>query len=65
MFDLNEYLVAFPGTKASDKIGETELNEIMLNSVSNGCIRKVYVQGLDCESITFKICKHILTYGNI
>ena len=26
LIDLNEYLAEFPGAKASDKIGETELN---------------------------------------
>ena len=35
MIDIDEYLYAFQGAKASDKIGETELNEILLNSMPN------------------------------
>ena len=35
IIDLNEYLAAFPGAKTSDQIGETELNEIFLNSMPN------------------------------
>ena len=32
MIDVNEYLADLPGAKSSDKIGETELNKILLNS---------------------------------
>ena len=36
------------------KISVTKLNEILLNSIFNICSRQAYVQGFDCESITFK-----------
>ena len=32
----------------------TELNEILLNNMPNSWSKKWYVQGFDCESITFK-----------
>ena len=55
MIDLKEYLYVFPGAKKSDKICETELNEILLNRMPNIYIRQAYVQGFDCENINFKI----------
>ena len=58
MIDINECLSVLPGAKASDKIFETELNEILLNSMPNIWIRQAYVQGFYCETITQK-------YGNI
>ena len=36
------------------KIGDTELNKILLNSIPNGWIMQAYVQVFDCEYITFK-----------
>ena len=54
MIDINEYLFVLPGAKASDKICEMELNAILLNSTPNIWSRQAYVQGFDCESITFK-----------
>ena len=39
MIDLNYYLYVLPGTKESDKNCETELNEILLNSMPNNWIR--------------------------
>ena len=48
MIDLNYYMDAFPGEKASDKMSETELDEILLKSMLNGCNRQEYVQGFDC-----------------
>ena len=53
LIDLNEYLFAFPGAKASDKIGETELNEILLISIPNGWSKQAYMQGFYYEAITF------------
>ena len=38
----------------NDKIGVTKLNEILLNSIPRSWSRQAYVQGFDCESITFK-----------
>ena len=35
MIDINEYLATFPGAKAGDNFFETELNEILLNSIPN------------------------------
>ena len=35
------------------KIGDTELNKILLNSIPNGWIMQAYVQVFDCESISF------------
>ena len=54
LIDLNEYLASFLGVNLTDKIRVTELNEILLNSMPNSCSIQAYVQGLDCESITFK-----------
>ena len=54
MVELDEYLAVLPGAKATDKICATELNEMFLNSMTNRWIKQVYVQGSDCESITFK-----------
>ena len=54
LIDLDEYLVSFPGTTIYDKIGVTELNEIILNSMPNSWYKKSYVQGFDCTSILFK-----------
>ena len=49
-----------PGAKASDKICETELNEMLLNSMPNSWIRQAYVQGFNCKNIT----KNMQTYLN-
>ena len=49
---LNEYLSAFRGARARDKIGVMELNEIHLNSIPNLWSKKGYVHGFDCETIT-------------
>ena len=55
LIDINEYLASFPGVTLTDKIGVTELNRILLNSIPNIWSRHTYVQGFYCESITFKI----------
>ena len=54
LIGLNEYLEEFPGEKASSKFDETELNEILLNSMPNGWTSQGYWQGFDCEPITLK-----------
>ena len=36
------------------KIGVTELNEILLNSMPNSWSMQAYAQGFDCDSISFK-----------
>ena len=55
LIDINYYLADFSGEKSSDKTAETELNEILVNSMPNGCINQAYVQGFACETITSKI----------
>ena len=54
LIGLNEYFALFPGVKSTDKIGVTEQNEILLNSMPNICSKQVYVQVIDYESITLK-----------
>ena len=54
LIDLNEYLTSFPGATLNDKIGVTEIKEILLNSMPNSWYKQAYVQGFYCESITFK-----------
>ena len=54
LIDLNEYLASFPGATLTDKIGITELNEILLNIMPNSWYKHAYVQGFDSESITFR-----------
>ena len=39
----------------NDKVSVTKLNEILPNSTPNVWYIQVYVQGFDCEYITFKI----------
>ena len=46
-------MVLFPGAKLADKIGVTELNEILLKIIPNSWSKQVYVQGFDCKYITF------------
>ena len=53
LIDINEYLALFPGSKLTDKIGMTGLNEILLNSMSNSWSNQAYVQLFDCKSISF------------
>ena len=48
----NEHLDEFYRGKASDKIGKTELNKILLNTIPNGWNKKAYIQGFDCEKLT-------------
>ena len=50
---LNEYLDFFPGAKMTDKIGLTELNEILLNIMPNGWSKQAYMKGFYCKYITF------------
>ena len=52
MININEHLDALPVAKESEKNSETELNEIILNSMTNVLSKKAYVQGFDCEYIT-------------
>ena len=51
---LNEYQVSFPEANLTDKIGVTELNEILLNSMPNIWYKHAYVKGFDCDRITLK-----------
>ena len=51
---MNEYLASLPGETLSDKIGLTELNYILLNSMPNRWSKQACTQGFDCEYISFK-----------
>ena len=53
LIDLNEYLASFLGAAVYDKIGITELNYILLNSISNSWYKQAYVQGFYYKSIYF------------
>ena len=54
LLDLNEYLASFLGATMDDKIGVTEINEIILKSIPKIWYRQEYVKGFDCEYIYFK-----------
>ena len=54
LIDLNEYLASFLGANLTDKIGVTKLNKILISSIPNIWSKRAYVEGFDCESITFK-----------
>ena len=47
LIDLNDYLASFPKATLTDKIGVTEVNEIILNSMPSICSRQAYIQGFD------------------
>ena len=51
LIDLNEYLASFPGETMAEKMGVTELNEILLNSMPKIWYKQFYVQVFDCETI--------------
>ena len=53
MVEINERFI-FPGSKESEKIRENQLNEILLQIISNGWISQVYAQGFYFEYVTFK-----------
>ena len=38
----------------ANKMGVTELNGILLNSVTNSWSKQEYVQGFDCDTISFE-----------
>ena len=54
LIDLNEYLSSFPGATMADKMGVSELNKKLSNSMPNSWSKQAYVQGFDCETISFK-----------
>ena len=51
---MNEYLDSLLVATLSDKIGVTELNEILFNIMPDIWYKRAYVQGFDCESISFE-----------
>ena len=51
LIDLDEYLASFTEATIADKIGVTEINEIIWNSIPKSWSKQAYVQGFDCESI--------------
>ena len=52
LINLNDYLDDLKVSKASDKIGETELNEILLKMMQSVWIKQEYMQSFYCENIT-------------
>ena len=56
LIELNDYLAVFLGENIIDKNFMTELNEVLLKIIPNSRSKQAYVQGFDCEYITFKIC---------
>ena len=54
LIDMIEYLDSSPGATFADNIDITELNDILLNIMPNSWYKKSYVQGFDCEYISFK-----------
>ena len=56
---VGEYLAVFPWENIRDKICVMELNENLLNSMTNSWNKQAYVQIFDCESITFKAAVNI------
>ena len=54
LIDLNGYLASYTGATMSEKRCVTELNENLLNSISNSWSKQEYVQGFDCEKISLK-----------
>ena len=43
MIDINDFMSVFHGAKEGGKFCETELNEILFNSIPNSCSRQAYV----------------------
>ena len=56
MIDINEYLAAFTGGKASDNIGETELKEIILSSIPNGWSKNRMCSVLIVKPLFLNVC---------
>ena len=54
LVNLNQYLSALTGAKASDNIDKTKLDEIILNIMPNIWIKQAYAHVFGCETITFK-----------
>ena len=61
LINLNKYLYLFTGSKLTGKIGMTEINEILLNIMTNSWTKQAYVQGFDGGYITFK--KSVKMFG--
>ena len=51
---MDGYLDSLPEVTLYDKIGLNELKEILLIIMPNSCSEQAYVQGFDCEYISFK-----------
>ena len=54
LIDLNNHLASFPGATMVYKMVIPGLNEILLNNMPNIWYKQAYVQGFDCETISFK-----------
>ena len=62
MIDSNEYLDFFTWSKASDKIGETVLNEFIFHSTPNGWISQACAQGFILKGLPLS---KILTFLSV
>ena len=54
LIELNEYLNIFPGSNMNNKIGGTELNEILLHNVSHGWGDQDFRWGFDFKYVPLK-----------
>ena len=55
LIDLNEYSAYFTVLYIYDKMGDTELNEILLNSMPNIWSKQAYVKGSDGKLFLLKM----------
>ena len=62
MVNLNEYLTVLPVGNENYKISDMELNEIILNSMTNGRSKQSCVKGFNCKTITFNKYVNMFEY---
>ena len=62
LIGFNEYLASFRGATMSYKMCVTELNTILLKSMPDIFSKQAYVQGFDCEAVSFKRAADIFDY---
>ena len=51
--NINDYLSVFFGLNVNNIIGDKELNEILLHSMTNGWGEQTFLQGFDFEAMPF------------
>ena len=54
MIEINQYLTIFLGYNQNNKIGDMELNEILLHIISNVWGNQEFLQGFDFVAVYFK-----------